>query len=70
MFKTKVAKEVIKGQKTIAEIASEYSVHPTQIKSWRDRTNTAIEQNLMDRIDKIYTIKCNALTYCLLDIDE
>lgn len=34
-FKAKVALEVIKGQKTIAEIASIYSVHPTQIGKWK-----------------------------------
>ncbi|NJL22791.1 MAG: transposase, partial [Leptolyngbyaceae cyanobacterium SM1_3_5] len=30
-FKSKVALEAIKGEKTIAEIASHYSIHPTMI---------------------------------------
>lgn len=34
-FKARVALEAIKGEKTIAEISSEYSVHPTQISSWK-----------------------------------
>jgi len=34
-FKAKVALEALKGQKTIAEIASEYQVHPSQINVWR-----------------------------------
>jgi transposase-like protein len=34
-FKAKVALEAIKGQKTIAEIASIYSIHPTQIGRWK-----------------------------------
>jgi transposase-like protein len=34
-FKAKVALEAIKGVKTLAELASEYQVHPTQITGWR-----------------------------------
>ena len=41
-FKAKVGLEALKGQKTIAELASEFDVHPTQINAWRalikDRT--------------------------------
>ena len=35
-FKAKVALEAVKGEKTIAELASEYQVHPTQVKQWKD----------------------------------
>lgn len=34
-FKAKIALEAIKGQKTINEIAGEFSVHPTQIQQWK-----------------------------------
>ena len=34
-FKAKVAVEAIKGEKTIAEIASQYKVHPNQILGWK-----------------------------------
>jgi transposase-like protein len=34
-FKAKVAFEAAKGDKTIAELAGEYQVHPTQITQWR-----------------------------------
>jgi len=34
-FKAKVALEAVKGEKTITEIASGYSVHPNQIRQWR-----------------------------------
>ena len=33
--KAKVAIEAIKNQKTMSEIAQEYSVHPTQIGVWK-----------------------------------
>lgn len=35
-FKAKVALEAWKGDKTIAELSSEFGVHPTQIKQWKD----------------------------------
>jgi len=35
-FKAKVAFEAAKGEKTIAHIASEFSVHPNQIRLWRN----------------------------------
>jgi len=34
-FKAKVALEAIKGERTIAEIASETGVHPNQIGTWK-----------------------------------
>ncbi|PXF54870.1 MAG: hypothetical protein C4B59_17710 [Candidatus Methanogaster sp.] len=34
-FKAKVALEAIKEQKTSAELASQYQVHPGQIRNWK-----------------------------------
>jgi transposase len=34
-FKAKVAFEAAKGDKTIAQLAGEFSVHPNQIRLWR-----------------------------------
>jgi transposase-like protein len=34
-FKAKVAIDTIKETKTIAELASQYAIHPTQITKWK-----------------------------------
>jgi putative transposase len=34
-FKAKVAMEAAKGDKSIAELASQYEVHPNQITKWK-----------------------------------
>ncbi len=36
-FKAKVAKEAIKGEETLAQLASRFGVHPTQISSWKQQ---------------------------------
>ena len=43
--KAKVAIEAVKNQKTMSEIAQEYSVHPTQIGIWK--------KTLLEKVDKI-----------------
>jgi putative transposase len=34
-FKAKVVQELLREEKSLAQIASEYEVHPTQLKNWR-----------------------------------
>lgn len=37
VFKAKVALEAVKGEKTLAQLAGEYGVHPNQIGQWRKK---------------------------------
>lgn len=48
-FKAKVALEAIKEQKTIAELASLYGVHPTQITKWKKKALDFIQQIFSDK---------------------
>lgn len=35
VFKAQVAREAMRAEKTVAQIASEYSIHTTQVKEWK-----------------------------------
>ena len=38
-FKLHVALEAMKGEKTLAQLASEFHVHPSQITKWKEQLN-------------------------------
>jgi len=46
-FKAKVALEALKGEKTIAQIASGYSVHANQVRQWR--------QHLLEMLSEVFS---------------
>jgi len=48
-FKARVALEAIRGEKTIAQIAAEYGVHPNQIRQWRQKLLAELPQLFSDR---------------------
>ncbi len=64
-FKARVALDALKGEKTIAQLSSEYEVHASQVSKWKQilqkgvskvfsgKTGSQGNQNL-DLIDKLY----------------
>jgi putative transposase len=48
-FKAKVALEAVKGEQTLAELASQYSVHPNQITKWK--------RHLLDEMPELFKNK-------------
>lgn len=64
-FKTKVALEAIREQKTVNELTAEYGVHATQINTWKkqilsaipdvfSRKNNKVEQDQQGLVDELY----------------
>jgi putative transposase len=51
-FKAKVALEALKGDRTMAELSSEYGVHPNQIRQWRQKLVDELPGVFSDRRQK------------------
>lgn len=51
-FKAKVALEAIKGERTMAQISSEYGVHVNQIRQWRQKLLEELPGVFSDRRQK------------------
>jgi transposase-like protein len=51
-FKSKVALEVLKGDRTINEIASQFDVHPNQIGMWKKQLKEALPEIFSARSHK------------------
>jgi len=64
-FKAKVALEVFRGEKTLAQISSDYGVHPNQIYKWKQELlhgaagifngkHTKQDNNQEETVEKLY----------------
>ena len=60
-LKGKVALEAIKGQKTFAEISSEYKVHSTQIAKWKKQLLNKLKDIFSNKGDQKLVEKEHAL---------
>ena len=52
-FKSRVALEALKGDRTINEIASEYEVHPNQISLWKKQLKEGLPDVFTDKNNKV-----------------
>jgi transposase-like protein len=48
-FKARVALEALKGEKTMAQLSSEFGVHANQIRQWRQKLLDELPQVFSDR---------------------
>ena len=48
-FKARVALEALKGEKTMAQLSSEFGVHTNQIRQWRDQLLKEVPNVFSDR---------------------
>ena len=51
-FKSKVALEALRGELTLAEIASKHGVHQTQIKAWKQQALDGLSAVFSDKATK------------------
>ena len=51
-FKANVALEEVKGEKTVAQIAGEFGVHPDQVRKWKDQLLSMLPELFSDRRKK------------------
>jgi transposase-like protein len=51
-FKAKVALEAVKGEKTVAQIASQFGVHPNQVRNRKDPLLSMLPALFSDRMKK------------------
>lgn len=48
VFKAKVALEALKEEKTSAELASQYQIHPAQIRRWKSMVSNRLVELFQD----------------------
>lgn len=52
-FKAKVAKEAIKGEETLAQLATRFGVHPNQVAQWKKQALTGLTDIFAGKPEKV-----------------
>jgi|SRR5579859_6782799 len=55
-FKAQVVQELLKEEKTVAQIAAEYEVHPTQLRRWKAIVVEGMSR-LFEEKDEVSTLR-------------
>jgi len=56
-FKAQIVQEVLKEEKTVAQLAAEYQLHPNQIYRWRDLAMAGLPTLFADQTAQIQAAK-------------
>lgn len=51
-FKTKVVLELLKEDKMLTEICSQYAIHPTQARRWKEQALEVLKNTFNQKIEK------------------
>lgn len=51
-YKAKVALDAIRGQETMAEVASKYKVHATQISAWKKQALSQVQEGFSGKVGR------------------
>jgi len=51
-FKAKVAREALKEEKTIVEIAAKYNIHPNQVSEWKKQATEGLAKVFSVKTDR------------------
>ena len=66
-IKARVALEALRGQKTVAQIASEHQVHPTQVNQWKKQAMETLRAGFSGK--KEGELAKIPISYCLSSIE-
>ncbi len=50
-FKAKVALELLKGEETVSQICSKYSIHPTEAFKWKNQALVILKSGFDEKTD-------------------
>jgi hypothetical protein len=64
-FKAKVALEAVKGEKTVAQIASEFGVHPNQVRKCKDQLLSILPELFSYRRKKLVRVLMRRRSFSL-----
>ncbi len=56
-FKAQIVQEVLKEEKTVAQLAAEYQLHPNQIYRWRDIALAGLPSLFVDQAAQLQAAK-------------
>jgi len=56
-FKAQIVQEVLKEEKTVAQLAAEYQLHPNQIYRWRDIALAGLPSLFVDQVAQLQAAK-------------